>query len=250
MTVSAQKPWMATGPATPGAGSPERPNRILVVDDETQIRRAIKSILAARGYDVVLASSGEEAVQLAPEAPPDLTILDLSMPGINGLDVCRELRCWTQAPILVLSVHSEVEAKVAALDLGADDYVTKPFATGELLARVRALLRRQTPMPQSEPMIQVGNILIDVARRQVLKRGEEIRLTRTEFDILVCLASRAGCVVTSKMLLNAVWGPSTLDDTTSLRVHMGHLRKKIEAHPAVPTILLTEPGVGYRMVDR
>jgi len=228
----------------------EKPARILVIDDELQMRRALRSILSARRYEVILATGGEEGLDLAAEWAPDLVILDLSMPGTGGLDVCRELRSWFKAPILVLSVHSETSEKVAALDLGADDYLTKPFASGELLARVRALLRRGSAAEPVEPLIQIGDLLVDVSCRRVSRAGVEIKLTRTEFEILAYLAGRAGRVVTAAMLLQAVWGPAYATDTQTLRVHVGHLRKKIEPHPAVPQYLITEPGVGFRLVER
>jgi two-component system KDP operon response regulator KdpE len=231
-------------------GAPEKPASILVVDDEAQIRRALGSILSTRGYKAIFASDGSEGLELAIDQSPDLVILDLAMPGMGGLEVCRELRTWCTAPILVLSVRGSEADKVAALDIGADDYVTKPFSAGELLARVRALLRRASGQTASRPVITAGELEIDIAQRRVRRAGEEIELTRIEFDILAHLAQNADCVVTSKMILEKVWGPEYGEDTQALRVHISHLRKKIEPHPAVPRYILTEPGVGFRFSTR
>lgn len=229
-------------------GAPEKPAQILVVDDEEQIRRALRSVLGARHYEVTLASTGEEALEMAVEHAPDLVVLDLSLPGMSGLDVCRELRTWLAAPILVLSVRDSDEDKIAALDLGADDYLTKPFSTGELLARVRALLRRAAPGEPAVSEITAGDLTIDLARRVVRVAGEEVRLTRTEFDVLAMLARHADRVVTSRMLLEQVWGPEYASDTQTLRVHVSHLRHKIEPAGGVPRYVITEPGVGFRFV--
>lgn len=227
-------------------GAPERPAKILVVDDEAQIRRALGAILSTRGYQVISASDGSEGLDLAIDHNPDLVILDLALPGMGGLEVCRELRSWYAAPILVLSVRGSDADKIAALDMGADDYVTKPFSAGELLARVRALLRRASGQATSRPVITAGDLEIDIAQRRVRRAGEEIELTRIEFDIVAYLAQNADCVVTSKMILEKVWGPEYGEDTQTLRVHISHLRKKIEPHPSVPRYILTEPGVGFR----
>ncbi len=227
-------------------GIPEKRLKILVIDDEEQIRRALKSILSVRHYDVILATNGDEGLDLAIDHTPDLVILDISMPGMSGLEVCRELRAWYNGPILVLSVRSDDADKISALDLGADDYLTKPFSAGELLARIRALLRRASGVPASPPVISAGDLEIDIATRRVTRAGDEIELTRTEFDILAYLAQNADRVVTSKMILEHVWGPEYGEDTQTLRVHVSHLRKKIEPHSAVPKYILTEPGVGFR----
>ena len=225
---------------------PEKRSKILVIDDEEQIRRALKSILSARHYDVILASNGEEGLDLAIDHSPDLVILDLAMPNMTGFEVCKELREWYNGPILVLSVRSSDADKISALDLGADDYLTKPFSAGELLARVRALLRRAAGQASPPPVISVGDIEIDVAHRRVTRSGCDVDLTKTEFEILAYLARNANCVVTSRMLLENVWGPEYGEDTQTLRVHISHLRKKIEPHPSVPHYILTEPGVGFR----
>ena len=231
-------------------GAPERPAQVLVVDDEEQIRRALRSVLGARHYEVNLATTGEEALEMAAERTPDLVILDLSLPGMSGLDVCRELRSWTTTPILVLSVRDSDEDKIAALDLGADDYLTKPFSTGELLARVRALLRRAAPGETAVSEVKAGDLFIDLARRIVCVAGREVRLTRIEFDILATLARHADRVVTSRMLLEQVWGPEYASDTQALRVHVSHLRRKIEPAGGVPRYVITEPGVGFRFVGK
>lgn len=228
--------------------APEKSPRILVVDDEEQIRRALKSILTARKYDVELATNGDDAIDLAIDNSPDLVILDMAMPGMAGTEVCRELRNWYEGPILMLSVISSDADKVAALDIGADDYLTKPFSTTELLARIRALLRRSAARVTPPPVIQAGDLEIDIAKRTVKRSGEEIELTRMEFDILAYLAQNADCVVTSRMILEKVWGPEYAEDAQTLRVHVSHLRKKIEPQPSSPRYILTETGVGFRFV--
>ena len=228
---------------------PERPTRILVVDDEEQIRRALKSILSTRGYVLNMATTGEEALLKAIDAPPDLVILDLALPDRSGIDVCRELRTWMSAPILVLSVRANESDKIEALDEGADDYLTKPFSAGELLARIRALLRRAAALTSPPPVVVSGDLEIDIARRRVTVKGEQMALTPTEFDILAYLARNAGLVVTQKMILQEVWGPEWVEDAQTLRVHVSNLRKKIEPHPGGPRYIITEPGVGFRFAD-
>ncbi len=230
-------------------GTPSRPLRVLVIDDEEQIRRALRSVLQARRYEPVLASSGEEGLELAADWPPDVVILDLMLPGIDGQEVCRRLREWYGGPILVLSVVDDDGAKIRALDLGADDYLTKPFSTGELLARMRALLRRASGTDLAPTRITHGDLEIDLPRRQVTLRGEPVRLTRIEFDILALLALHAGRVVTSRALLETVWGPEYIRDTQTLRVHISNLRHKIETPGDVPRYIITEPGVGFRFAD-
>jgi len=229
-------------------GAAEHPARVLVVDDEEQIRRALRSILSARQYEVVLADSGEAGLAAAASRKPDLVVLDLTLPGKSGLEVCRELRTWLSVPILVLSVRDSDDDKIAALDLGADDYLTKPFSAGELLARIRALLRRAATDEASPAVVTVGGLSVDFARRIVTVDGVEVKLTKTEFDILAQLARNVDRVVTSRMLLERVWGPEYADDTQTLRVHISHLRHKIEPDGGVPRYVLTEPGVGFRLV--
>ncbi len=226
--------------------SPERKTLILVVDDEEKIRRALKSILSSRKYEVALAEDGEQAIDLAIDHTPDLIILDLSLPGLSGIEVCRELRSWYTGPILILTVHSADQDKVAALDSGADDYLTKPFSAAELLARVRALLRRAAQNVAPAAVITLKDMEIDIGRRTVKRGGREIELTRTEFDILAYLAQNPDRVLTSKMILEKVWGPEYVEDARTLRVHVSNLRKKIEPDPNVPRFIMTEPGVGFR----
>jgi two-component system, OmpR family, KDP operon response regulator KdpE len=225
---------------------PERPTHILVVDDEEQIRRALKSILSTRGYTLEMASTGGEALIKAIDTPPDLVVLDLMLPDRSGIEVCRELRTWMTAPILILSVRSNEADKIKALDEGADDYLTKPFSAGELLARIRALLRRAAALTSPPPVVHSGDLEIDIARRRVRRAGVEVALTPTEFDILSFLARNAGLVVTQRMILEHVWGPEWAEDAQTLRVHVSNLRKKIEPHPGGPRYIITEPGVGFR----
>ncbi|HEX2950781.1 MAG TPA: response regulator transcription factor [Armatimonadota bacterium] len=222
--------------------------RILVVDDEPQIRRALNSLLTARQYQVLLAEHGQQALELAAEHSPDLVILDLMMPGMSGIDVCRELREWYSGPILILSVRGSESDKILALDLGADDYLTKPFPTGELLARIRALLRRTANKTSPPPMIVAGQLEIDLVHRVVKRNQQPVNLTPTEYDILAYLVQHENCVVTTAMLLAQVWGADPGEDTQALRSHISHLRKKIEPNPKIPRYLLTEPAVGFRFV--
>ena len=222
---------------------------ILVVDDEPEILRAVRSGLMAQGYDVLTAGTGIEALRIATSSSPGMVILDVMLPGdIDGLEVCRRMREWTNVPILMLSALGQERQKVAALDLGADDYLTKPFGMGELTARVRAALRRRQTMKQAdEPSVFVcDNLTMDYARRIALKNGEEVKLTPLEYDILRYLTQNADRVVTHRQLLSNVWGAEYSEDTQLLRVHVGHVRQKIEDNPARPRLIVTEPGVGYR----
>jgi two-component system KDP operon response regulator KdpE len=228
--------------------APERAARILVIDDEEQIRRALRSILQARRYQVDLAETGRDGLAAAATHTPDLIVLDLSLPDISGLTVAEELRSWYKGPIVVLSVRDGDEDKIAALDLGADDYLTKPFSAGELLARIRAHLRRVQGGESSVREIRSGGLVIDLPKRIVTVEGVPVHLTRTEFDILALLARNADRVVTSRMLLEQVWGDEWASDTQTLRVHVSHLRQKIEPPGGVPRYVLTEPGVGFRFV--
>jgi len=221
--------------------------RLLVVDDEPQILRALKSILS-KSYDVRLAASGEEAIQFAAENPPDLVILDLALPGISGMEVARTLREWLKAPILILSVREQVADKICALDLGADDYLTKPFLAGELLAHVRALLRRGETASAKPGVVRSGDLVVDLPNRTVAKAGEPVKLTRTEYTLLATLATSADKVVTSKTLTTTVWGKAAPEDTRALRVHISNLRAKIESEPSLPQHIVTEPGLGYRFI--
>jgi two-component system KDP operon response regulator KdpE len=226
---------------------PQRPTRILVVDDEEQIRRALRSILSSRGYVLEMAASGEDALLKAIDAPPDLVVLDLMLPDRSGIDVCRELRTWMTAPILILSVKANEADKILALDEGADDYLTKPFSAGELLARIRALLRRAAALTSPPPVVVAGELEVDVARRIVRRAGEEVSLTPTEFDILACLARNADLVVTQRMILQEVWGPEWAEDAQTLRVHVSNLRKKLGRSSEGLQYIVTEPGVGFRL---
>jgi two-component system, OmpR family, KDP operon response regulator KdpE len=219
--------------------------RILVVDDEPQIRRALKTALTGHGYDVEVAEDGAAALTAIPTWAPDAIVLDLMMPGVDGFEVVRQTRTWSQVPIVVLSARGEERAKVEALDLGADDYLTKPFGIDELLARLRAVLRR-TGAPQS-PRITVGDVTIDVARHVVTKGGEEVHLTPTEYDLLRVLATNAGKVLTHRQLLERVWGGYAAENSQQLRVYVNYLRRKLEDDPSRPRLLVTEPGIGYRL---
>ncbi len=221
--------------------------RILVVDDEPQILRALGTMLRGAGYTVETADTAEGALAAAAAHPPEAVILDLVLPDGRGTDVCRELRTWTDAPVIVLSAVGEEREKVAALDAGADDYVTKPFGVDELLARLRAALRRITP--SAEPVIELGALRIDVAERIVTASGERVKLSPHEFDLLRVLAQNQGKLLTHKMLLREVWGPAYQVEAHYLHVYVSHLRRKIEPDPASPRYLLTEPGAGYRLVD-
>jgi two-component system, OmpR family, KDP operon response regulator KdpE len=220
--------------------------RILVIDDEPQIRRALRAGLERNGYAVSLAASGEEGLDQAALQPPDLVILDLAMPGMDGFEVCRQLREWSKAPIVVLSVREGETDKIRALDLGADDYLTKPFSLGELLARLRAVLRRAGSEALEAPSLTVGEMEIDFAHRRVTLGGQEVRLTPTEYELLRHLALNPDRVLTHRQLLTRVWGPEYAEDTHTLRVHIANLRNKIEPDPARPRYLHTEPRVGYR----
>jgi two-component system KDP operon response regulator KdpE len=220
--------------------------QVLVVDDEPQIVRGLKVILRAAGYDVRAAATKREALDAIAARAPDALVLDLVLPDGSGVEVCREVREWSSLPILVLSAVGDEREKVRALDAGADDYVTKPFGNEELLARLRAVLRRAGEDP-AEPAIEVGDLVVDVADHRVLRDGEEIHLTPIEFDLLRVLALNRGRLVTQRQLLRDVWGPAYETETHYLRVHVAHIRAKIEPDPARPRYLVTDPGVGYRL---
>ena len=227
--------------------NPDGKRNILVVDDEAQITRVLKTSLSAQGYGIRTASDGMQALLEMKTWSPDLVITDLRMPNMDGLELCRQIRSESHIPIIVLSVKGEEAIKVEALDAGADDYVTKPFSINELLARVRAALRRTTIDEQSEaPVIDAGDFHIDIPARRVEVRNQEVRLTPKEFDVLVYLARHPYRVITHRALLSAVWGPNSLEQTEYLRVCIGHLRKKLEPDEAVPRYIVTEPWVGYR----
>lgn len=221
--------------------------RILVVDDEPQITRVLRTSLSSQGYDLRVANDGETALEIMKDWVPDLVITDLSMPNMDGLELCRRLRSESQIPIIVLSVRGEERTKVKALDAGADDYVMKPFGIEELLARVRANLRRSPETTESTPaIIDIGEFHIDIGARKVLVKQREVHLTPKEFDLLIYLAQHAGKVITHRALLSAVWGGNNTEQVEYLRVFVGQLRKKLEPESASPRYIITEPWVGYR----
>jgi two-component system, OmpR family, KDP operon response regulator KdpE len=220
-------------------------SRVLVVDDEPQILRALGINLRARGYDVDLAPDGERALDMAARHHPDVVVLDLGLPGIDGVDVIRGLRGWSQVPIVVLSVRDAEHDKVAALDAGADDYVTKPFGMDELLARLRAALRRTVPA-EEEALVETDDFTIDLAAKKVRRDGEEVRLTPTEWHLVEVLVRNRGRLVDQTQLLQEVWGPQYHDETNYLRVFMAQVRRKLEPEPGHPRYFITEPGMGYR----
>jgi len=222
--------------------------RILVVDDESQILRALQTSLQGAGYEVDVAATAEEALTSAATHPPDGVILDLMLPDASGTDVCRELRCWTNVPILVLSAVGDEHEKVAALDAGADDYVTKPFGIDELLARLRAALRRVDAATGA--VVELGDLVVDLERRLVTLRGEPVALTPTEFELLRLFVRNEGKLLTHPTILREVWGPRYGTESHYLHVYVSQLRRKIEPDPARPRFLLTEPGAGYRLVRR
>jgi two-component system KDP operon response regulator KdpE len=223
----------------------ENAYRVLVVDDEPEIRRFLRASLKAHQYEVLEADQGSRALMMIAENHPDLVILDLGLPDINGLEVTRRVREWSPVPIIILSVRNREQDKIEALDAGADDYLTKPFGMGELLARIRGVIRRSVSSP-SDPLIKVDEIVVDLARRQVTLSGREVTLTHTEFDLLRVLAQNAGRVLTHHQLIHLVWGTAYEDESRLLRVNISNLRHKIEPNPNQPYYILTELGVGYR----
>jgi two-component system, OmpR family, KDP operon response regulator KdpE len=220
--------------------------RVLAVDDEPQILRALRASLAARGHDIVTAPNGETALDVLARDPVDLVVLDLGLPGIDGVEVIRRLRGWSDVPVIVLSVRDAQGDKVAALDVGADDYVTKPFAMEELLARMRAVLRRRGPAEAEPSVVRAGDLEIDLGRRLVTRAGSPVHLTPTEFALLEQFVTNPGKLLTHRFLLQKVWGGGYTEESHYLRVYVAGLRKKLESDPSSPTLLLTEPGVGYR----
>jgi two-component system, OmpR family, KDP operon response regulator KdpE len=222
--------------------------RVLVVDDEPQIVRGLKIILRTAGYTVDAAETASQALAALAARIPDAVVLDLVLPDGEGIEVCREVRRWSSVPILVLSAIGDEREKVRALDAGADDYVTKPFGTDELLARLRALMRRSATEP-GMPTIEIAGLTIDLADRSVRRDGVSIHMTPIEFDLLAVLARHRGRLVTHRQLLREVWGPEYGEETHYLRVHIAHIRAKLETDPSRPTYVITEPGVGYRFRD-
>ena len=221
--------------------------RVLVIDDEPEIGRAVRAGLSSAEFVVEWAATGAQGMEQVASWHPDVVILDLSLPDMDGIEVCRALRSWTQVPIIILSVRGGEADKIAALELGADDYLTKPFGMGELIARVRVALRHAAPLAGGTTRFQTGGLVIDFERRVVTVNASEVHLTPTEYEVLKYLAMNAGKVVTHRTLLHAVWGPAYEDEAHYLRVFIGQLRRKIEPEPSRPLYLLTEPGIGYRL---
>jgi len=222
------------------------PAHILVVDDEPQITRVLRTSLSAQGYDIRVANTGEMALEIMKDWQPSLIITDLSMPSVDGIQLCRTVRANSQVPIIVLSVRDKEQQKVEALDAGADDYVTKPFGMNELLARVRANLRRVPSEAEADPVIEIGDFRIDTAAHKVTVRRREVRLTPKEFELLVYMARRPGKVIHHRTLLGAIWGGQSTEQVEYLRVFVGQLRKKLEPDSSSPRYIVTEPWVGYR----
>ncbi|MCC7171027.1 MAG: response regulator [Planctomycetes bacterium] len=220
---------------------------VLIVEDDAALRRVLRATLAAQGFRWVEATGVREALALAQSWNPDVVLLDLGLPDGDGIDVVRGLRTWSRAPILVLSARGREDEKVVLLDSGADDYVTKPFTTGELLARIRVALRHAAAPASIAPTVRCGDVTIDLEHHRVLRGGVEVKLTPTEFKLLAAMARVAGKVATHRQLLREVWGPAASGETHYVRVYMAQLRAKLEADPARPTLLKTEPGVGYRL---
>lgn len=225
-------------------------SRILVVDDEPQIQRFLKPSLMAAGYDVAEAGTGAQALKAVATQAPDLVILDLGLPDMDGKEVIASLRGWSDIPVIILSARDRESEKIAALDLGADDYVEKPFGIGELTARIRTALRHRGRRDAIPTMMEIDGLTIDPVKRIVSRAGEALHLTPKEYDLLMLLARHAGRVVTHRTLLTSVWGPAHGDDLHYLRVFIGQLRQKIERDPTQPRIVRTEPGVGYRMAEQ
>jgi two-component system KDP operon response regulator KdpE len=225
------------------------PTRVLVVDDEPAIHRFLSPVLLANDYEVLKAERGSDALRHIASDAPDIVILDLGLPDMDGKDVIARVREWSDVPIIVLSARDREAEKIAALDRGADDFVNKPFGVGELMARLRAALRHRMQRNGETPIVKVSDLEIDVPRRRVTWQGAEVSLSPKEFELLAFLARHAGKVVTHRQILTAVWGPAHEHDTQYLRVYVGQLRQKIEPNPSDPRFILTEPGIGYRLLD-
>jgi two-component system KDP operon response regulator KdpE len=220
----------------------------LVIDDEPQIRRLLRVTLEANGYHVIDAENGQDGIVQAAQGRPEIILLDLGLPDLDGVEVLKRIREWSRVPVIILSVRDREHDKIAALDAGADDFVTKPFGSGELLARLRTALRRSQPQP-ADAIFRAGKIEVDLAARVVRKAGAEVKLTPTEYALLRLLIVHAGKVLTHRQLLTDVWGPNAVEQTHYLRVHIAHLRDKLEDDAAQPKFIVTEPGVGYRAVE-
>lgn len=223
--------------------------RILVVDDEPAILRFLKPALEANDFNVESAASVAEAIKRIASDAPDVVVLDLGLPDGDGKDVIRQVRAWSDVPIIVLSARDREAEKIASLDLGADDYVNKPFGVGELLARIRTAVRHRMQRQNETPVAKIGDLEVDSVRHRVTRAGDEVKLTPKEFELLSFLARHAGKVVTHRQILSAVWGAAHTEDTQYLRVYIGQLRQKIELHPDDPTVIQTEPGIGYRLAE-
>lgn len=223
--------------------------RALVVDDEPAILRFLRPALDASAYETLVAGTAAEAIRSIASDSPDIVVLDLGLPDADGKEVIRSVREWTDVPIVVLSARDREVEKIEALDLGADDFINKPFGVGELLARMRVALRRRMLRRGEEPVFRLGELEVDRVRRRVTRGGQEVKLTPKEFDLLFFLVAHAGKVVTRRQILTAVWGPAHVEDTQYLRVYVGHLRQKVEERPEEPRIIVTEPGVGYRVAE-
>jgi two-component system KDP operon response regulator KdpE len=227
---------------------PTKPsNAVLVIDDEPQIRRLLRVMLEANGYKVFDAATGRDGIVQAAQCRPEIILLDLGLPDLEGVEVLKRIREWSRVPVIILSVRDREHDKIAALDAGADDFVTKPFGSGELLARLRTTLRRSQP-PSAEAIFRTGNLEINLSTRSVRKNGQEVKLTPTEYALLRRLVVHAGKVLTHRQLLTEIWGPNAVEQTQYLRVHVAHLREKLEDNAARPQFLITEPAVGYRAV--
>jgi two-component system KDP operon response regulator KdpE len=229
--------------------APEHPISVLVIDDEPQMQRLLTVTLEASGYRVTIAENGRQGIATAAQRQHDVIILDLGLPDVNGISVLRQFRDWSQAPVIILSVHDAEAEKIEALDNGADDFVTKPFNTGELLARVRATLRRADRGRHDEPAFETGNIRVDFVTRLVTRNGQTVRLTAKEFALLRLFIQHAGKVLTHRHILREIWGPDHETQTQYLRVYITRLRDKLETNPTEPTLFVTEPGIGYRLAD-
>ena len=228
--------------------SAKPPTVALVIDDEPQIRRLLRVTLEANGYEVFDAATGQDGIVQAAQCRPEIILLDLGLPDLDGVEVLKRIREWSREPVIIMSVRDREHDKIAALDAGADDFVTKPFGSGELLARLRTTLRRSQP-PAAEAIFRAGKVEVDFAARIVRKNGAEVKLTPTEYALLRLLVVHAGKVLTHRQLLTEVWGPNAVEQTQYLRVHIAHLREKLEDNPAQPKLIITESGVGYRAVS-
>lgn len=220
---------------------------VLVIDDEPQIRRLLRVTLETNGYEVFDAATGQDGITQAAQRRPEIILLDLGLPDFDGVEVLKRIREWSRVPVIILSVRDRENDKIAALDAGADDFVTKPFGGGELLARLRTTLRRSQPQP-AEAIFRTSDLEVDLSTRLVRKNGQEVKLTPTEYSLLRLLIVHSGKVLTHRQLLAEVWGPNAVEQTQYLRVHIAHLREKLEDDPARPQFLITEPAVGYRAV--